>query len=111
MSQRKNTAWKIRITHAGDWLFENGYPALFWSGLIVNLSILLFEEQMEEHSCVSEKNHYFKDAGKMLFWAIFVTRLSLYPLLLKFLRNTMKRFPSEETVSRIEVEGNDGIET
>ncbi len=112
MSQRKNTDWKHRVKDVSHWLFDNGYPALFWAGLTVNFSMLLFEETMEEHSCVSEGNHYFKDVAKQLFWAIFISRL-LLPLFLKLLKKKInsESWPRKQTVSRLEAEVNDAIET
>lgn len=92
------------------WVFHNFFPALFWSGLVVNLSMLLFEETLEKYSC-EEQHNYLKNVGKMLFLGIFFIRLILLPLLAKKLSQYSPCCPSENTVRRIETECNDGIET
>ncbi len=67
---------------------------------------------MDEHSCVVEDNKYFRDAGKQLFWAIFLIRLLLKPFIEKMVeRATLGYCPSKETISRLEGEINDGLET
>jgi len=111
MSSCQNDFYQSRIKPSAHWLFENFYPALFWLGLMVNMAILIFEEEMSEHSCVSEDNHYFRDLGKQLFWMIFLTRLVVLPLIAKLLKKNCQSTSTGKHVSRIEVESNDGLET
>lgn len=100
-----------RVKAAGHWLFENGYPALFWAGWSVAASLLLLEEYFEEHSC-EETESLAKDAAKKLFLAAFLVRLILMPILAKLISKIAgDKAPSHETVGRLEVEFNEGLET
>ncbi|MCB1827035.1 MAG: hypothetical protein KDH94_01330 [Coxiellaceae bacterium] len=97
----------------GHWLFENAYPALFSAGLTVGVSLLLFEEYFEEHSCKEVEGDYWKDLAKRLFWCMFLFRLVVWPLAI-FLKKKIipkEKFPSHLTLERMEVEIIDGIET
>lgn len=100
-----------KIKTAGHWLFENGYPALFWSGLTVGMGLVLFESYFQKNSCALTK-HYHSDAAKKLFWGIFATRLIALPLLVHITKKVIPdKLPSHEIAGRLEVEFNDGIET
>jgi len=101
-----------KLKTSGHWLFENGYPALFWAGLTVGVNLLLFEEFFEENSCEKTAS-YGSDAAKILFWTVFITRLILLPISAKILVNIVPSYklPKRTTVTRIEDQFNDGIET
>lgn len=100
-----------KVKAFGHWLFENFYPALFWAGLTVAVALLLNEEYFKEHAC-KKTRHLGNDAAKKLFLAVFLIRLFALPAVAEIIGKSFpKKSPSEETVGRLEIEFNEGIET